>query len=124
MTGPVKTLVAILFLLSVAVPVARGTEFIRGDVDGDGDFAVLVDAIFLLEYAYMDGDTPPCLKAADTRRPWRRLLSAPGSRCPHGRSESCCVLRGGRASDWVDRGRTQTAERFVSSVSRGRRGTP
>ena len=40
-------------------------EFIRGDVDSNGAFVGLVDGLFLLNYQFAGGDTPPCLKAAD-----------------------------------------------------------
>lgn len=40
-------------------------ELRRGDVDGDGVFSGLVDALFLLNFQFGGGDTPPCLDAAD-----------------------------------------------------------
>ena len=38
--------------------------FIRGDVNGDGALA-LIDAVFILSFAFLDGRTPMCLKTAD-----------------------------------------------------------
>jgi len=42
-----------------------GPDFIRGDVDGNGVFAPLLDAIFLLKYGFQDGESPSCMMAAD-----------------------------------------------------------
>ena len=39
--------------------------FIRGDVDFDGLFNGLTDALYLLNYGFLRGDPPPCLDAAD-----------------------------------------------------------
>ena len=41
------------------------TEFLRGDVDGGGTVGALVDALFLLRWAFDEGDDPPCMAAAD-----------------------------------------------------------
>ncbi len=41
-------------------------EFIRGDADGNGSFAGLLDGIYVLAYQFVSGSPPPpCLKAAD-----------------------------------------------------------
>ena len=42
-----------------------GVQFIRGDSDGDGLFNGLVDALFLLAFAFQGGATPPCAEATD-----------------------------------------------------------
>ncbi len=39
--------------------------FIRGDVDGDGLFAGIADALYIFTYGFLDGPSPPCLEAAD-----------------------------------------------------------
>ena len=39
--------------------------FLRGDIDGNGVYNPLVDAIFLLAFQFQGGATPPCLEAAD-----------------------------------------------------------
>ena len=41
------------------------SNFLRGDVDGNGSFTPVVDAIFLLTYGFLMGPEPPCLDAAD-----------------------------------------------------------
>ncbi len=41
------------------------TEFLRGDVDGNGDVFALVDALALLGWAFTGGAAPPCMDAAD-----------------------------------------------------------
>ena len=62
----VKILIAALALLLVICPVVRGgSAFIRGDVDGDASVSALLDAIYLLQWGFADGDEPPCEKAAD-----------------------------------------------------------
>ena len=51
-----------------SVQVAMGTQtlFVRGDVDGNGLFNGLVDAIFLLNFLFTPGSpAPPCLASAD-----------------------------------------------------------
>ena len=40
-------------------------EFLRGDVNGNGEVMVLIDAIYLLNFAFAEGVEPPCLDAAD-----------------------------------------------------------
>lgn len=40
-------------------------QFRRGDCDGSGSVSALLDALFLLEYQFIDGDEPPCLAAAN-----------------------------------------------------------
>ena len=43
-----------------------GTEFIRGDVDGDGAFNPLVDGVAILNFGFIPGSAePPCLAQAD-----------------------------------------------------------
>ena len=42
-----------------------GSDFIRGDADGDGIFNGLVDGIFILNYQFSGGAAPPCQDAAD-----------------------------------------------------------
>ena len=39
--------------------------FIRGDADGNGIFAGLVDALTILEFGFLNGPEPPCLEATD-----------------------------------------------------------
>lgn len=39
--------------------------FLRGDCSGDGVFNALLDALFLLNYQFNAGPTPPCFDAAD-----------------------------------------------------------
>lgn len=39
--------------------------FIRGDVDGDGQFVGLVDALYALVFQFQNGPVPPCFEAAD-----------------------------------------------------------
>lgn len=39
--------------------------FIRADSDGDGMFIALLDALHLLEFAFLGGPSPACLEAAD-----------------------------------------------------------
>ncbi len=42
------------------------SQFIRGDVNGDGTFNGLVDGVAALNYQFTPGSTPPpCMKAAD-----------------------------------------------------------
>lgn len=40
-------------------------SFMRGDVDGNGRFVILGDVLFLLQYRFVGGKSPPCLDAAD-----------------------------------------------------------
>lgn len=42
-----------------------GPPFIRGDADGSGDFAGLVDGLFVLTWVFQNGPEPPCLSASD-----------------------------------------------------------
>ena len=45
---------------------ALSAPFIRGDVDADGTFNGLSDALFLLNYVFVPGSpSPPCLESAD-----------------------------------------------------------
>lgn len=39
--------------------------FRRGDAKNDGAVSPLPDALFLFQYGFGGGDTPPCMKAAD-----------------------------------------------------------
>ena len=39
--------------------------FQRGDANGNGDVSALTDALFLLDYGFLQGDAPPCADAAD-----------------------------------------------------------
>jgi len=39
--------------------------FLRGDGDGNGTVSTLTDALFLLRWAFADGDDPLCMDAAD-----------------------------------------------------------
>ena len=39
--------------------------FLRGDVDGDGQFVGLLEAIFILEWGFAGGPAPPCREGAD-----------------------------------------------------------
>lgn len=48
-----------------AIEIVKSIPFTRGDADGDGEFSGLFDAIFVLEYGFLQGKTPPCLDAAD-----------------------------------------------------------
>lgn len=43
----------------------RTPLFKRGDADGDGEVTVLLDALYLLNYAHGNGLRPPCFAAAD-----------------------------------------------------------
>ena len=48
------------------VPIALTQRlFLRGDVNGNGEVAVLTDALSLLRWIFLDGADPPCLDAAD-----------------------------------------------------------
>ena len=49
----------ILTVRSLSIP------FKRGDADGNGTFAGLIDGIFILNYAFALGAEPPCFSAAD-----------------------------------------------------------
>ena len=51
--------------VAVFVDEIVGPAFKRGDVDGNGTTAPLIDAIALLEWGFQDGDEPPCMDAAD-----------------------------------------------------------
>ena len=42
-----------------------GETFIRGDANGDGAFFGFIDALYLLEFAFVGGPAAPCEKAAD-----------------------------------------------------------
>ena len=42
----------------------RGVLFVRGDVDGVGNIDI-TDAVFLLNFLFQGGPTPPCMDAAD-----------------------------------------------------------
>jgi hypothetical protein len=43
-----------------------GVQFLRGDVDGDGNTQIqLLDALYLLKWAFTEGPEPPCMDAAD-----------------------------------------------------------
>ncbi|MCI0637281.1 MAG: hypothetical protein L0206_25700, partial [Actinobacteria bacterium] len=42
-----------------------GTPFLRGDINGNGVVFALVDALYLLDWAFTEGDDPPCMDAAD-----------------------------------------------------------
>ncbi len=41
-------------------------RFRRGDIDGNGAVSTLLDALFMLTWAFAQGDDPPCMDAADT----------------------------------------------------------
>ncbi len=47
-------------------PIDLGPTFLRGDADGTGILSALLDALFILQYGFIDGPTPPCLDAADS----------------------------------------------------------
>ncbi len=51
--------------LDGSVTTAAGVPFIRGDVNFDGAFNGLTDALFLLNFGFSAGPPPPCEKAAD-----------------------------------------------------------
>ena len=40
-------------------------EFLRGDANADGSVFCLIDALYLLQWAFTGGPPPPCLDAAD-----------------------------------------------------------
>ena len=40
-------------------------QFIRGDADANGILNGLTDGLFVLDYQFTGGATPPCLEAAD-----------------------------------------------------------
>ena len=40
-------------------------QFIRGDIDGNGSVLALLDALFLLQFGFNSGPTPPCEDASD-----------------------------------------------------------
>ena len=44
----------------------KDLPFIRGDVDGNGVFNAIPDAIYALDYGFRLGPEPSCLEAADT----------------------------------------------------------
>ena len=47
-------------------PAATADElFVRGDVDGSGAVFAIIDAVYLLEFGFVDGPAPPCDTAAD-----------------------------------------------------------
>ena len=60
---------AMIFSACLLLPVTAFTQdsdFIRGDVNADGNFNGLVDGIFLLNFQFVPGSpAPPCLDAAD-----------------------------------------------------------
>ncbi len=41
------------------------TQLLRGDCDGNGTVSALLDALFLLEWSFLNGEDPSCLDAAD-----------------------------------------------------------
>lgn len=47
------------------VPPPPDDSFLRGDCDGNNVFNGLVDSLFLLQFQFGGGTTPPCLEAAD-----------------------------------------------------------
>ena len=49
----------------VACAVSVGTAFKRGDADGNGAVFGLLDALFILQFAFSGGATPTCMDAAD-----------------------------------------------------------
>lgn len=49
----------------VGVSVRIFDEFLRGDVDSNGDVEPLADALTLLKWGFTDGDEPLCMDAAD-----------------------------------------------------------
>ncbi len=65
-TGDLVELIA-LYLEALELGVAPPPEdlFLRGDCSGDGIFNALLDALFLLNYQFNAGPTPPCFDAAD-----------------------------------------------------------
>lgn len=50
---------------SILVIEEGGSEFLRGDCDGNGQTFPLLDAIFVLRWQFLEGDEPPCMDAAD-----------------------------------------------------------
>ncbi len=40
-------------------------EFLRGDANGNGTVTAILDALYLLQYAFLGGPEPPCMDAAD-----------------------------------------------------------
>ena len=48
-----------------AIYYRQSAIFRRGDADGDTRTSGLIDALFLLEWAFVDGEPPTCLDAAD-----------------------------------------------------------
>ena len=51
--------------MSLTVDVLVGTEFLRGDIDGNGVVFALTDALALLDFQFSGGTPPPCADAAD-----------------------------------------------------------
>ncbi len=50
----------------VEAPTSGGDpDFSRGDLDGDGAVVGLIDGLFLLNFGFNGGATPPCMAAAD-----------------------------------------------------------
>ena len=49
-------------------PCPAWTVFLRGDSDGDGIFNALSDALNLLDFGFLSGPPPPCLRGV--RRRW------------------------------------------------------
>jgi hypothetical protein len=59
-----KTFIALCLIAGLSAP-ARSAWFTRGDVNGSGNLSI-TDAIQILKYLFLDGQTaPPCLDAAD-----------------------------------------------------------
>ena len=45
--------------LNCGGPPTGGNDIIRGDVNGDGGFVALIDALFLLNFGFSGGPPPP-----------------------------------------------------------------
>ena len=61
--GDVSVVSGILSIVESGI--LEGGGFLRGDVDGSGDVAALVDALALLEYGFENGSEPGCFDSAD-----------------------------------------------------------
>ena len=60
------SLLSISVALSLNISVARAQSFLRGDCDGDSQFAgSVVDAVFALNFNFAGGSVPPCMAACD-----------------------------------------------------------